>query len=55
MGLSNSCLDLLRLHEKLNEMLHDRITTEEECSSLLKKCQGLEEVSKGDQAFFANH
>lgn len=33
----------------------DRITTEEERPSLLKQCRGLDEASKGDQAFFTNH
>lgn len=31
----------------------DRITTEEERSSLLKQCRGPEEVGKRDQTFFA--
>ena len=55
MGLNNSFLDLLRFHEKLNEMLHDRVTTKVQRASLLKQSQGLEVVSKEDQTFFANH
>jgi len=60
MGLSNSFLDLLRLHEKLNEMFFcypwlDRIATEVERSSLVKQCRGSKELEKRDQPFFANH
>ncbi len=33
----------------------DRITTEEERSSLIKQCRGLEEMEKREQALVANH